>query len=159
MGPAWVLSAPGGPHVGPMNPAIWVHPHNQGSLKYWTQVLLCCVLPVKTPFLYSPLQRSWKWGILVSRRPSVCPSICPAVCGQNRVCSVSSTILAGSISYLHILSSRCVAYKCYCEFPKFEFLAKFWNLWLCLVMTWDLIWIHSMGNHGAAAGILRTQAF
>ena len=23
MGPAWVLSAPGGPHVGPMNLAIW----------------------------------------------------------------------------------------------------------------------------------------
>ena len=24
MGPTWVLSAPGGPHVGPMNLAIWV---------------------------------------------------------------------------------------------------------------------------------------
>ena len=24
MGPTWVLSAPGGPHVGPMNFAIWV---------------------------------------------------------------------------------------------------------------------------------------
>ena len=24
MGPTWVLSAPGGPHIGPMNPAIWV---------------------------------------------------------------------------------------------------------------------------------------
>ena len=23
MGPAWVLSSPGGPHVGPMNLAIW----------------------------------------------------------------------------------------------------------------------------------------
>ena len=23
MGPTWVLSAPGGPHVGPMNFAIW----------------------------------------------------------------------------------------------------------------------------------------
>ena len=35
-----------------------------------------------------------------------------SVCGQNRVRSVSSTILIGSISYLHILSSnfrRCVA--------------------------------------------------
>ena len=35
-----------------------------------------------------------------------------SVCGQNRICSVSSTILIGSISYLHILSSnfrRCVA--------------------------------------------------
>ena len=24
MGPTWVLSSPGGPHVGPMNLAIWV---------------------------------------------------------------------------------------------------------------------------------------
>ena len=25
MGPTWVLSSPGGPHVGPMNLAIWVY--------------------------------------------------------------------------------------------------------------------------------------
>ena len=40
--------------------------------------------------------------------------VCPSVCGQNRVHSVTSTILSGSISYLHILSTnfmRCVA--CY----------------------------------------------
>ena len=58
--------------------------------------------------LYPPLQRSWKGGILVSP----CPSVRLSVCGQNRVRSVSSTILIGSISYLHILSSnfrRCVA--------------------------------------------------
>ena len=39
-------------------------------------------------------------------------SVRPSVRGQNRVRSVPSTILAGSISYLHILSSnfrRCVA--------------------------------------------------
>ena len=38
--------------------------------------------------------------------------VCLSVCGQNRVRSVSSTILIGSISYLHILSSNfrmCVA--------------------------------------------------
>ena len=58
--------------------------------------------------LYPLLQRSWKGGILVSP----CPSVRLSVCGQNRVHSVSSTILIGSISYLHILSSnfrRCVA--------------------------------------------------
>ena len=49
--------------------------------------------------LYPPLQRSWKGGILVSP----CPSVRLSVCGQNRVRSVSSTILIGSISYLHIL--------------------------------------------------------
>ena len=41
-------------------------------------------------------------GITLSVRPSVRLS----VCGQNRVRSVSSTILIGSISYLHILSSN-----------------------------------------------------
>ena len=55
-------------------------------------------------------------GITLSVCPSVHPSVCPSVrlsvCGQNRVPSVSSRILMGSISYLHILSSnfrRCVA--------------------------------------------------
>ena len=31
MGPAWVLPSPGGPHVGPMNFAIWVHSGNTSS--------------------------------------------------------------------------------------------------------------------------------
>ena len=52
----------------------------------------------------------------------------PSVCGQNRVRSVSSTIIVGSISYLHILSinlRRCVACKGYCKILKF---VNFWNL-------------------------------
>ena len=54
------------------------------------------------------IQQSWKWG------GGVCwfHLVRLSVCGQNRVRSVSSTILVGSISYLHILSSnlrRCVA--------------------------------------------------
>ena len=48
----------------------------------------------KSCLLYPPLQRSWKGGILVSP----CPSVRLSVCGQNRVRSVSSTILIGSIS-------------------------------------------------------------
>ena len=69
-----------------------------------------------------------------------------SVCGQNRVCSVSSTILVGSISYLRILPSnlrRCVT----CVI-----LANSLNLylWLCLLMTWDSIWLNGMGNHEAA---------
>ena len=51
-----------------------------------------------------------------------------SVCGQNRVRSVSSIILAGSISYLHILSSnfrRCVANS---KIQKFEFLSNSLNL-------------------------------
>ena len=60
----------------------------------------------------------------------------------SRVRSVSPTILVGSISYLHILSSnfrRCITCKASCKIAKFEFLA-----------------ITSMDNHGV---YLRTQAF
>ena len=109
---------------------------------------------------YAPASTKLKGGKLVSRRQTVCPS----VCGHNRVRSVFSTILVGSISYLHILSSnfgRCVACKGYCKIPEFECLVIFWNLWLsfCLFLTWILMWIISMGNHWAVgvsqnAGVL-----
>ena len=54
-----------------------------------------------------------------------------SVCGQNRVRSVSSTILIGSISYLHILSSnfrRCVTCNARFKIKKLEILANFLNL-------------------------------
>ena len=35
MGPSWVLSAPDGPHVGPMNLAIWVAAFYGGPLHPW----------------------------------------------------------------------------------------------------------------------------
>ena len=63
---------------------------------------------------YTPRFNEVDWGVFWYHlvRLSVCPSARLSVCGQNRVRSVSSTILIGSISYLHILSSnlrRCVA--------------------------------------------------
>ena len=93
-----------------------------------------------------------------------------SVCGQNRVRSVSSTILIGSISYLHILSSnfrRCVAckvrskFKNFGEFFIFETLTGWKKYFVfCLLLTWDPIWLNGMGNHEeASGGILRTQAF
>ena len=93
--------------------------------KHWTEETLQSSL--SWSLLYPPLQRSWKGGILVSPRPSVRLSIC----GQNRVRSVSSTILIGSISYLHILSSnfrRCVACNARFKIQKFEILANFLSL-------------------------------
>ena len=54
-----------------------------------------------------------------------------SVCGQNRVHSVSSTILVGSMSYLHILSSnfrRCVVCKVCYKIKKFEILVNSLNL-------------------------------
>ena len=71
--------------------------------------------------LYPPLQRSWRGytGFTLS------------VCGQNRVRSVSSTILIGSISYLHILSSnfrRCATCNVCFEILTFEILVNSLNL-------------------------------
>ena len=80
-----------------------------------------------------------------------------SVCGQNRVHSVSSTVLAGSISYLHTLSSnfrRCVACKVVFKIKKIEVLEKkikFITLTLfcfhlgsnmnwSIVLAWDPIW-------------------
>ena len=81
---------------------------------------------------------------------------CPSVCGQNRVRSVSSTILAESISYLHILSSnfrRCFTCKGYHRIPNFEFLANFLICDFDFVLLWHGIWYESivwviMGQRG-----------
>ena len=88
---------------------------------------------------YTPAQRSWRgvyWLHLV----------CLSICGQNHVRSVSSTILVGSISYLHILSSnfrRCVARKIW-NFGKYF---KFLTLTLsCFDLRSNM---NQLGNHGA----------
>ena len=77
--------------------------------------------------------------------PSVRLSVCPSVCGQNRVRSVTFTILAGSISHLHILLSNFRCVTCNVSLQN----SKIWIIvWLCLVLTWDLIWISTMGSRG-----------
>ena len=88
--------------------------------------------------LYPLLQWSWRGGgggILASPdtyiKCAIQMSVRPSVCGQNRVRSVSSTILVGSISYLHILSSnfrRCAACNACFKIYNFEILANSINL-------------------------------
>ena len=81
--------------------------------------------------LYPALQRSWKEDIQVSPCPSVRTSVRLSVCGQNRIRSISSTILIGSISYLHILSSsfrRCVACNVCFRIQQIEMLANYLKL-------------------------------
>ena len=88
-----------------------------------------------------PLQRSWKGSILVSP----CPSVRLSVCGQNHVRSVSSTILNGSISYLHILSSnfrRCVACNVYFKIKKKCNFGKFFKFVTLTLSSWDTIWLN-----------------
>ena len=70
-------------------------------------------------------------GFTSSVRLSVHRYVRLSVCGQNGVRSVSYTILTGSISYVHMLSSnfrRCVVCKGYGKIKKIEFLANFLNL-------------------------------
>ena len=106
-----------------------------------------------------------KWSILFSPCPSVRPSICSSawlsvhlsvmsICGWNRVSSVSSTVLTGSNIYIYVYyqaTSEGVLHVNF--FAKFQDL-KFWQIfqtcWLCLVSTWDRIWINwvIMGWHG-----------
>ena len=129
------------------------------SVSKWTNQLL----------LYPPfneVERGVYWFHLVCL--SVCLSIGTyahlSVCRQNRFCSVSSTILTGSISFLHILASnsrKCVMSKVYFKVLRFEVLTNSldFKVWLCHVFTWYPILIISMGNHAAAAGILRMQTF
>ena len=89
---------------------MWIHYerlHNHNKAKHNKTV--CIFLGIycnsfqfhkhpRTVFMV-PLQRSWKRGILVSHRLSVCPSV---RLWQNRVRCVTSTILTGFILYLHI---------------------------------------------------------
>ena len=69
-----------------------------------------------------------------------------SICGQNRVRSVSSTILIGSISYLHILSSnfrRCVACNARFKIQKFEILANFFKFVTLTLSSFDLLFLVS----------------
>ena len=101
---------------------------------FLTKLMFCCQSSLNisidnyTP-RFNEVERGVYWYHLVHL--SVCLSVRLSVCGQNRVRSVSSTILIGSISYVHILSSnfrRCVACKACFEIQKFEILAIFLNL-------------------------------
>ena len=69
-------------------------------------------------------------------------SVCKmSICGQNRVSSVSSTILIGSISYLHILSSnfrRCVSCNVCVQNSKIWNFGKFFKFVTLTLSSFDL---------------------
>ena len=106
------------------------HATFHGYVPKWASGFVNVYFPYNRSSNYTPcfneVERGVYWYHLV--RLSVCPSVRLSVCGQNRVRSVSSTILIWSISYLHILSSnlrRCVACNACFDIQKFEILTNF----------------------------------
>ena len=88
---------------------------------------------------------------------------------ENCVLSVASTVLDGFFPYLvQMITSmrRCVACDDLWPWPissrSFENRVRsvtFSVLDRLFFLTWDPVWPNSLGNHEAAGGILRTQAF
>ena len=79
---------------------------------------------------------------------AVCPSVrlwtasCP-------LCIFNNTRRIHFI-FKHLINNymRCVAYNVCFKTQQFEILANSLNLelWLCLLLTWDPIWLNNMGN-------------
>ena len=74
---------------------------------------------------------------------------------ENRVRSVASTVLDGFFPYLvQMITSMRMCVPCDDLWPSPISSRSF-----DLVLTWDPTWLIGVGNHEAAGGILRTQAF
>ena len=143
--------------------------YTQGIVAFGPILFGGCIPPTFTPpkvkpnaLIISPHNEVlgvvyWFHAVRPFVRPSICPSVLLPVRPASHVRSVAHRVLVGSISYLHILSTnfrRCVGFKVSCKISKSEFLAFLYlQIWLCLVLTSDLMWITCMGNHGAARGI------
>ena len=124
------------------------------------------ITPLLMLIIIPPLQQSWKGGILVSRRLSVCPSVCLSfhlsVCLWIESCPLCNFHNTAWIHFIiaHLnkqLSKVCCVKSCWQNSIIWIFAILFLNLllWLWLLLTWDLIWINYMGNHGAAGVFLK----
>ena len=135
--------------------------NGNGQCKYnFIKRLLKCVestIETLLGFLIPPASTKLKGGytgftlsICLSVHLSVCPSV-------DRI--VSALYLQ---QYLSDPFHICTSYQATSEgVLHVMFVSNLLNLylWLCLLLTWDPIWLNRMGNHEAAGGILRTQAF
>ena len=76
--------------------------------------------------------------------------VCLSVCGQNRVRSVSSTILIGSISYFHILSSnfrKCVGCNARFKIQKIWNFGDFFKFVTLTLSSFDLFLVSFLRCH------------
>ena len=98
---------------------------------FWNVILVICMAIQLIWFdIVMPLT-IWLTDFFISPASTNFHIVRLSVCGQNRVRAVCSTILDGSISYLHILSSnfrRCVASNVHYKIQTFEILANSLNL-------------------------------
>ena len=126
-------------------------------MKWYFPLHLICYL-----IIIPPLQRSWKRGILVSRRPSVCSPVCPFV--RPSVDKIVSALYLPQ--FLPDPFHDCTSYQATSEgvsrvkvFVKFQNL-NFWHFFgICnfdFVLLWHGIWYESiiwviMGRWGVFA--------
>ena len=106
--------------------------------------------------ILTPASMKLKGGILHGFMSSVHPSVCLSVCLWTKLCPFCNF---HNTSRIHFIFTHLIK-----QFPKvcriwsilqnskLWIFGKFCNLqlWLCLVLTWDLMWITSMGHHGVA---------
>ena len=108
MGPTWGRQDPGGPHVGPMNLAIWVHDAAVLYLAINITLPSMSIYPLEDTegiqFLYprpTKLEGGYT-GFTLSVRPSVRlsvrPSVRPSVCRRHGFRSISQVCFGISIS-------------------------------------------------------------
>ena len=102
-----------------------------------------------TLLIIPSLQRSWKGGILVSPFPSVRPSICPSVDRILSALYLQQYLPDPFLMYTsYQATSECVLQvMVLLKFKNWNF-GKFFKFvtWTFLLLTWDPIWLNSMGN-------------
>ena len=143
-----------------------------GFKKRWKCMFLLWMVPdidlTLETIIIPPALTKLKGGILVSPCPSiplsirlsVCLSVRPSVCLWTESCPLC---IFNNTHWIHFIfpqaTSEGVPHVMFVsKLEKNKILANF-QLWLCLLLTWDPIWINNMGNHEVAGGILRMQAF
>ena len=134
----------------------------------WSHILCYFLYDPKCPFITYRICLIIPSGVLVSLRPSVRPSVCPSRVRCPLCIAYSSDWIFFIFKHLIKQLQKCVACNVSFKISQFEFLAIFQNLelWLCLVLTWDLMWITGtirviMGWRGISqnAGVLVVLVF
>ena len=108
-----------------------------------------CHYGIKSLLLFPLTQRSW-WGVYWFH------SICPSVRPSRIACLLCGANISGLFHFIfiHLIKRRQKVCRIQSFLQNFKILAFFFsNLLLCLVLTWDLMSITRMGNHGATGGI------